>query len=154
MYESGTILALKEPQSTDDETYPYDRVEVVGQSPVHHPIAPDSDWTGADAMGYIVRPLTEFAGTVDKPVGLLNELYEIESFPTDPVTGEALTPENYPRHQPTPEQLLAAAAKNNPPGEKRKPLPSVQDDRKSPEQVLREAGGQPKRKPGRPRKDA
>ena len=34
MYEPGTILAMREPQSTDDTPYPYDRVQVVGQSPV------------------------------------------------------------------------------------------------------------------------
>jgi len=154
MFEPGTILALREPQSTDDEIYPYDRVLVVGQSPVHHVSDSGGAFAGADAMGFIVRPLAEFAPTVDKPMGLLNELYEVEAYPTDPTTGEPLRPENNPRNLPTPEQQLSKAAKEG--GQVRTsriPLPSVQSDVKSPEQVLREAGPQPKRKPGRPRKD-
>jgi hypothetical protein len=150
MYETGTILVLKDPQSTEEETYPYDRVMVVGQSPVHHATASGSTFAGADAVGFIVRPLEEFAGTVDKPLGLLNELYEVESYPTDPTTGEPLRPENNPRNLPTPEQLLAHAAKDSPAPQTRAPLPSVQDDTRSPEQMLRE---QPKRKTGRPRKE-
>lgn len=156
MYEPGTILSLKDPQSTEEETYPYDRVLVVGQSPVHHATASGSAFAGADAQGYIIRPLEGFAGTVDKPVGLLNEIYDIEAYPTDPTTGEPLRPENNPRNLPTPEQVLAAEAKKNPtpPAKPREPLPSLQDDVRSPEQVLRAAGEQPKRKPGRPKKDA
>jgi hypothetical protein len=155
MFEPGTILALKDPQSTEEETYPYDRVLVVGQSPVHHATESGSAFAGADAQGYIIRPVEGFAGTVDKPVGLLNELYEIESYPTDPTTGEPLRPENNPRNLPTPEQLLRRAAEENPaPAKPRGHLPSLQDDVRSPEQVLRAAGEQPKKRgPGRPKKE-
>lgn len=152
MFEPGTILALREPQSTEDETYPYDRVLVVGQSPVHHATASGSPFAGADATGFIIRPLEEFAPTVDKPLGLINELYEIEAYPTDPTTGEPLRPENNPRNLPTPEQALRRAAESAPDAPApRVSLPSVQDNMKSPEQVLREAGPQPKPR-GRPKK--
>jgi hypothetical protein len=143
MYEPGTTLVLRDPQSTDDETYPYDRVLVVGQSPVQHVSNSGSVWAGADAQGFILRPIESFDQTVDKPLGLINELYEVESYPLDSVTGEPIRPENNPRNLPTPEQTLAKTAKENPTVEPRKPLPSVQNDMKSPEQVLREAGPQP-----------
>lgn len=141
MYEPGTILAMREPQSTDDTPYPYDRVQVVGQSPVQHVSASGSVWAGADATGYIVRPLTDFAPTVDKPFGQLQELYEIESYPLDPVTQEPIRPENNPRNQPSPEQLLARAAaeSDQPARPPRERTPHIQHDGKTPEQVLREA---------------
>lgn len=156
MYEPGTILQLRELQSTDDKVYPYDRVKVVGQSPVQHVSSSGSAWAGADATGYIITPLEEFAPTLDKPYGQLEELYEIEAWPTDPVTGEPLTPEANPRNVPTPEQILRKAAAEQPAPEPRKPAPSVQHNAKSPEQVLREASGPTpaaKRKPGRPKKE-
>lgn len=141
MFEPGTILALREPQSTDDNVYPYDRVEVIGQSPVHHATASGSVWAGADATGFIVRPLTEFAPTVDKPYGELAAAYEIEEYPNDPITGNPITPESNPRNAPTPEQILAAAARDEAPAPRRPRAPSVQDNALSPEQALRAAGG-------------
>lgn len=139
MYEPGTILALKEPQSTDDFNYPYDRVKVVGQSPVQHATASGSVWAGADATGYIITPLTDFAPTVDKPFGELSEQYEIESFPLDPITQEPIRPENNPQNRPSPEQLLARAAADSdePKRPPRQRTPHVQGDTLSPEQALR-----------------
>jgi len=140
MYEPGTILALKEPQSTEETTYPYDRVKVVGQSPVQHATASGSVWAGADATGYIITPLEDFGPTVDKPFGQLQELYDIEAYPLDPVTQEPITPENNPRNQPSPEQLLARAAKDGPTAPTRKPAGQhVQGDTITPEQALRTA---------------
>ena len=139
MYESGTILALKEPQSTDDFTYPYDRVQVVGQSPVQHATASGSMWAGQDAVGFVIRPLDDHGPTLDKPYGELESQYDIEAYPTDPITKEPITPENNPRNLPSPMQVLARAEAQNPPAPKRTPSPSLQDNRKSPKQVLREA---------------
>lgn len=142
MYEPGTILALREPQSTEDATYPYDRVKVVGQSPVHHVTASGSVWAGADATGFVITPLSDFAPTLDKPLGQLMELYEVEEYPNDPATGLPITPESNPRNAPSPEQALArAAAEQGEPRPQRERTPHVQNDRMSPEQVLRGPGG-------------
>lgn len=146
MYEPGTVLALREPQSTDDSVYPYDRVKVVGQSPVQHATASGSVWAGADATGFIITPLTDFAPTVDKPLGQLMELYEVEEYPEDPITGQPITPENNPRNAPSPEQILARAAADQPPRPTRERTPHVQADALSPEQVLRQAGGRGRKK--------
>jgi hypothetical protein len=147
MYEPGTILALREPQSTDDQTYAYDRVKVVGQSPVQHATASGSAWAGADATGYIITPLDDFGPTLDKPYGELADLYEVEEYPTDPITQQPITPENNPRNAPSPEQQFARAAKEagQDAAPRRAPSPSVQHDSKSPEQVLREANPPRKR---------
>jgi hypothetical protein len=83
MYESDTILTLKEQRPADDETgedFAYNRVRVVGESPVSH--AQKGDWTGSDARGVIIIPLSNFGGTLDEPFGKLRELYEVESIPT------------------------------------------------------------------------
>ena len=143
MYEPGTVLRLREPEGTEDAPAAYDRVEVVGQSPVHHATDSKSAWAGPDAVGFIVRPLGEFAPTVDMPLGQLNALYEVESYPIDPITQEPITPENNPRNQPSPEQLLRRAADEAAALEAARPprvvAPSLQDNVKSPEQVLRQA---------------
>jgi hypothetical protein len=143
MYEPGTILTLKEPQSTDDKTYAYDRVQVVGQSPVQHVSSSGSSWAGPDATGYIIRPLDEHAPTLDKPYGELERVYEIESYPIDPITQQPITPENNPRNVPSPMQVLRAAEEGRELPQQRKPLPSVQSDVKSPVQVLREGEDSP-----------
>lgn len=141
MYEPGTILALREPQSTDESTYPYDRVKVIGQSPVQHATASGSMWAGADATGYIIQPLSDFAPTVDKPFGELAEAYEVEEYPTDPFTGDPITPESNPRNAPSPEQQFAAAAREQAaanPRPQRERTPVAQDNSLTPEQVLRQ----------------
>lgn len=86
MYEPGTILTLKEPREpeTNDKDqeieFPYNRVEVVGQSPIQHAIA-GASWVGAEAQGVIVKPLSGFGSTLDEPYGKLKELYDVESIP-------------------------------------------------------------------------
>lgn len=80
MYEPGTILALKEPKSTEDAVFPYDTVRVVGQSPINHGASIGS-WEGADGQGVIVQPNTEFGSTLDEPYGKLRALYNVESIP-------------------------------------------------------------------------
>lgn len=154
MFEPGTVLRLREPEGTDDKPAAYDRVQVVGQSPVQHATASETAWAGPDAVGFILRPLGEFAPTVDKPLGQLNELYEIESYPTDPATGQPLTPESNPRNRPSPEQLLRRASEEAAAEAAREPrpkAPSLQDNVRSPEQVLREANPPKPRKPRAPK---
>jgi hypothetical protein len=117
MFKSGTILELKEPrepsQATDPYTgeprfekkrdprtgeekilkdkpvmraFPYNKVEVIGPSPIHH--GGESKWTGPDSAGVIVRPLTDFAGNIDEPVGKIKQLYNVVSVPEDVVPVE------------------------------------------------------------------
>jgi hypothetical protein len=87
VYKPDTILALKEPRTEYDEdgavvgeAFPYDRVRVIGQSPVNHATIA-TEWTGANGQGVIVEPLTEFGANLDEPFGRLQELYVVESLP-------------------------------------------------------------------------
>jgi hypothetical protein len=139
MFSPGTILRLRDPQSTDDKPYPYDLVKVVGQSPVQHSTGGDSPWAGPDAFGYIISPVDAFGPTLDKPYGELNDLYEVDEYPTDAVTGQPITPENNPQNRPTPEQILRKASDEQAAVKKRESVPSLQENGKTPEQVLREA---------------
>jgi hypothetical protein len=156
MFEPNTVLRLREPEGTEEEPHPYDRVVVVGQSPVQHATESGSPWAGADATGFIIRPLDGFDATLDKPLGLLDELYEVESYPTDPITGEPLRPENNPRNAPSPEQALAKAARDQAADapKPRDPSPSLQDNARSPEQVLKRANPPKPRKPRKENLDA
>lgn len=137
MYEPGTVLTLREPQSTDDAPYPYDRVVVVGQSPVQHATASNTAWAGPDATGWIIRPLDEHAATIDKPYGELEQMYEVESYPLDPITQQPITPESTPRG-PSPLQFLRRSEEGGERPARRAPLPSTQKDGRSPVQMLRE----------------
>lgn len=80
MYAPDTILTLKEQRSTDDKQFAYDRVRVVGQSPVSH-TSESAKYSGEDAKGVIITPLTEFAGNLDEPFGKVRKLYDVESEP-------------------------------------------------------------------------
>jgi hypothetical protein len=116
MFKSGTILELKDPREpsqltdpytgqprfekkrnprTGEETelkdkpvmrpFPYNKVEVIGPSPI---TADRGEWQGADAAGVIIRPLSDFAGNLDEPVGKLKQLYTVVSVPEDVVPVE------------------------------------------------------------------
>jgi hypothetical protein len=136
MYAPGTILRLKEQRAPTEKLdrdtgepvlkgpkgrekpvmleFPYNRVRVIGRSPVSY----TNDWSGADAVGVIITPLTDFAGNLDEPFGKLNQLYEVESIPErkvpekievkiiDAATNEA---------GPTPEEVFAREAPGKPP---------------------------------------
>lgn len=88
MYQPDTILALKEPRTKgtegekDYEPFAYDRVRVVGQSPINHGLA-SAEWSGPDGQGVIVQPITSFGSTLDEPIGKLRLLYEVESLPEE-----------------------------------------------------------------------
>lgn len=89
MYAPGTVLKLKDPKSTpeskkgadDAVVFPYDEVLVIGISPITHSGRATGEWEGASAQGVIIRPLTEFASTLDEPLGRLQTLYTIKSEP-------------------------------------------------------------------------
>jgi hypothetical protein len=82
MYAKDTILALKQPKEADSETgeaFPYNEVRVVGQSPVSH--SHKGEWTGGDAAGVILTPLTNFGATLDEPFGKCRALYDVKEIP-------------------------------------------------------------------------
>lgn len=82
MYAKDTILTLKEPRSPDEETgedFAYNRVRVIGQSPVSK--GDDKGYTGPDADGVLLEGLTNFGGNLDEPFGRVKELYDVESIP-------------------------------------------------------------------------
>lgn len=122
MFTRGTVLVLKEPKSTDEVPFPYDRVRVVGVSVVSRPGAM-GEWEGADAQGVVIEPVTEFAGNLDEPYGRLKRLYKIESEP-EPVD-QQIRVEVIPAHTrqagPTPEEIFAEQneAAGIKPGQKR-----------------------------------
>jgi hypothetical protein len=140
MFAAGTILELKkkrdaEPKRNRDdevvmekdpktgnptdkpvmENFPYNRVEVVGPSPVVH--VGQSDWTGTDAEGVIIRPLSEFGGNLDEPIGKIRQLYNVISTPEAKIykpevhVVEATTA----MAGPTPEEVFAREAPGKPP---------------------------------------
>lgn len=98
MYEPESILVLKEqrtvgtppvgapadpdyvPPSEDYVPFPYDRVRVVGQSPISH-ANQGEDWNATDAQGVVVTPITSFGATLDEPYGKLRKMYDVESVP-------------------------------------------------------------------------
>lgn len=89
MYAVDTILSLKEQRPADDETgeeFPYNRVRVVGESPVSH--AHKGEYRGADAVGVILVPLSNFGSTLDYPFGHLKAIYDVESVPEREVNAQ------------------------------------------------------------------
>lgn len=108
MYEAGTILALKEPRGTDETPFPYDRVEVIGQSPISH--AATSEWSGAAAQGVIIKPCDEFGSTLDEPEGKLKSIYKVESTPDREVTAEPIRVVRPETAGPTPEEQFESVA--------------------------------------------
>ena len=80
MYQPETILAKTEPFADDHPAQPYNRVKVIGQSPINHGLT-DAQWEGAQGQGVIVQPLDGFGATLDEPYGKLRDLYEVEDVP-------------------------------------------------------------------------
>lgn len=136
MYESETILSLKVPHDPDPETgedFPYNRVRVIGESPVSH--ADKGDWTGADARGVVIVPLTNFGSTLDEPFGKLRTIYDVESIPVHEAPVEApikVINQTTASAGPTPEEVFAESA----PGEA-----STGDHRRARTSPLGEPGG-------------
>lgn len=113
MYEPESVLVLKDPRSTEEDPFPYDRVEVVGQSPIHHGVRAE-EWEGAQGQGVIIKPLNGFGATLDEPYGKLRDLYNVESTPVREAPAEArvklLTQADL---GPSPEEAFADQAKRS-----------------------------------------
>lgn len=105
MYKPGTILTLKEPRSTEKEPFAYDRIEVIGPSPLSH-ASVDSEWTGSNATGVIVKPLTDFGSTLDEPLGRLQSLYDVESVPDNRIAPPAVTVQSETYDYKSPEEVF------------------------------------------------
>lgn len=134
MYVPGTILALNEPQSTEEKPFAYDRVEVVGPSPVNHGVQ-SGDYTGADAVGVVIKPAgDEFGPNLDEPFGKLRAIYNVEFEPE--LVANILNPTQTPEGM-SPEQVFSQVAKAQglTPSEARQRTPIAPDPR-SPEDVL------------------
>lgn len=110
MYAPETILKLKEPRSTKNEPFPYDRVKVIGQSPVDHGLR-SAQWSGNNGQGVIITPLEGFASTIDEPYGKLQRLYDVEQVPTVevPIAG-TIEIKSQEQSGPSPEDVFAALA--------------------------------------------
>lgn len=124
MYVKDTILTLKkqrEPDAETGEAFPYNRVKVVGESPVSH--SHTGQWTGAEAAGVILTPLSNFGGTLDEPYGKVNALYSVESIPeAETVTETKVRVVDGATSQagPTPEEVFSEEAPGTPPEDGRR----------------------------------
>lgn len=125
MYEPGTILTLKEPRSTDEEPFPYDRVRVIGVSPINHAAGAAAEWEGASGQGIIVQPETDFAATLDEPIGKLQSLYDVEFVPDNTIVAEPVKVVTPGTAGPSPEEVFAQLEKDNP------PPPTRRDERRA-----------------------
>lgn len=130
--KNGELVNTKEPAF---QVFPYNRVKVLGPSPVVHEY---SEWQGADAAGVIIQPLTEFAGNLDEPFGKLQQLYNVVEVPEEIVYEPKIRviESNTQEAGPTPEQVFAAKAAGEPPkdGQSRgrtKPFDDVKPSRGS-----------------------
>jgi hypothetical protein len=132
MYEPGTILALKEPKSTEELNFPYDKVTVVGQSPIDHGGAVGGNWTGPDGQGVIIQPITSFGSTLDEPFGKLRSIYDVESIPEQIIEAPQVRVVNSTSGSagPTPEEVFAEASAGQPksPTRVRTPIGSPLDE--------------------------
>lgn len=135
MYEQDTILELKQQRDPDPETgeeFPYNRVRVVGPSPINHGVA-SAEWTGAAGAGVIITPLSNFGSTLDEPYGKLTALYEVAEVPvreTDATPKIRVVNSTSQSAGPTPEEVFAVKAPGKPPepGQKRARTSPLGDD--------------------------
>lgn len=126
MYAKDTILVLKEQRPPDEETgepFPYNKIRVIGESPVSR--ANDEGWEGSDADVVLAEAVSNFGAVLDEPYGKLKVLYDVESIP-EPVEVAAqpvvrvIDSQSAEAGQ-TPEEVFAAEAPGQPPepGQKR-----------------------------------
>lgn len=128
MFSRGTILARREPfivpdlkadpPVEGDPAYVYNRVRVIGVSPVAH-MGGTSNWGGVAAQGVIIEPVTGFGGNVDRPLGELQRDYTIESEPEPLTIQSTVRVINAQTREagPTPEEVFAESA-SSPTGSK------------------------------------
>lgn len=133
MYEPNTILTLKEqrpdqevPARVDPDSgrkrpkyklpFPYNRVRVVGESPVDHGMR-GGGWEGVGARGVIIEPLSGHGSNLDEPYAKLQKLYDVESIPTNEVIIEPvkIIRPTSGSAGPTPEEVFAETSPGTPP---------------------------------------
>lgn len=119
MYAPNTILKRKEPVAepdprgkTDDARngdplHPFNRVRVIGPSPVQRSGAL-AEWQGGQSAGVLIQPEGQFGPTVDRPLGELQQDYDIEFEPVVEITQGTVRVINAHSHQagPTPEDVF------------------------------------------------
>ncbi len=120
MYQAGTVLTLKDQRDADKETgeaFPYNKVEVIGESPIQH--SSRGEWQGGNATGVLITPLSNHGGVIDEPFGKLRELYDVETIPEDVIDNAPIRVINQGTAQagPTPEEVFAVKAPGKPPEE-------------------------------------
>lgn len=114
MYANDTILVLKDQRDPDPETgeeFPYNKVRVVGPSPIDSGVRA-SEWVGSSAAGVIITPLSNFGSTLDEPMGKLQALYDVESVPERIVEAPRIrvVDSSSAEAGPTPEEVFAKDA--------------------------------------------
>lgn len=116
MFTRNTILVLKEPKSTPEAVFPYDRVRVLGPSPVTNSSL-TGEWEGSDAALVIIEPVTQFEMNLQEPYGRLRRLYDVESEPeaVDQNIRVEVIPANTRQAGLTPEEAFDAQREGGPP---------------------------------------
>jgi hypothetical protein len=121
MYARNTILTRREPFEVPnpeadppvegDPKYIFNRVRVVGTSPISH-MGGTATWSGVGAQGVIIEPLDGFGGTVDRPLGELQRDYTIESEPGPTKIEPSIRVVNSQTREagPSPEEIFAETA--------------------------------------------
>lgn len=123
MYTPDTVLVLKQQRDPDPETneeFPYNRVKVIGPSPVDHGGARGGEWEGTAAQGVVIVPLSNFGSTLDEPYGKLGALYDVESVPDTTIEVKQtirVIDSSSQSAGPTPEEVFAVEAPGEPPKE-------------------------------------
>ena len=123
MYSRGTILTRREPFAEPnpkatppvegDARAAYNRVEVLGTSPIAYMGGAAGTWSGVSAQGVIVQPAAPaFGGTIDRPLGELQRDYAIESEPEPTVVSPSIRVINAHTREAgaSPEEQFAEAA--------------------------------------------
>lgn len=120
MYEPGTILELKEQRPNDEETnepFPYNRVRVIGESPINHSAGAESEWEGAAGAGVLLAAESNFGATLDEPLGKLQAIYDVVSVPetlVDQTPQIRVIQSTTASAGPTPEEVFAKEAPSDP----------------------------------------
>lgn len=123
MFARDTILARREPFAAPDPKadppvegdprHIYNRVRVIGPSPVAHLGGQPAEWqSGPGSQGVVVEPLDGFGGNVDRPLGELQRDYFIDKEPTPMLVEQKIRVINAATREagPTPEEVFAEAA--------------------------------------------
>lgn len=109
MYSRDTILSRRDPFKDDDPAAVYNRVRVIGTSPVAYMGGATGTWSGVSAQGVIIQPEGAFGGNLDRPLGELQRDYEIETEPEPTVVTPSIRVINAQTREagPSPEDAFA-----------------------------------------------